>query len=468
MPKVAKPYKEAGAWSLRRRIKGEDFYVCGCESQAQARAEMDKKVKAVSGRQKPWGLGPEQTTVGQALLDYGLQTLPFLKGARQECNRINRYLRAAGLSNLRVVPLDEKASEAHTEAAAEAARPKGIRRQNKAGHVYFEVVAVPPQADRKVPKGLGGHRQKLAKKSEGSDLMRERLARRDVASVCRYHVQELVDAMRKEGKSASSMQNERALLRSLLNHAFATWHWSTLADNAATRIRMPEKKPFKARVLSEQEQVHLEQALEECRNDVIEPTVVLLLETAMRTSEPIVYARWQDVNWDEHTLRLTDSKTNARDVPLSDKALAALERLKALSGGAPDEPIVSITYEALKAAWRRACQRAGITNLRLYDLRHTAATRTALRFGNVFLVQALTGHKTLAMVENYTHVSPADLVKAWQKSDAEREAAARAAMAVPTDGGTEQPHGAGHAAEHPEPALPSNVVRVDFQRVRTA
>lgn len=78
MPKVAKPYREAGAWSLRRRIKGEHFYVCGCESQAQACDEMVKKVKAVSGRQKPWGLGPEQTTVGQALLDYGLQTLPFL------------------------------------------------------------------------------------------------------------------------------------------------------------------------------------------------------------------------------------------------------------------------------------------------------------------------------------------------------------------------------------------------------
>ena len=418
MPKVAKPFKEAGAWSLRRRIKGEDFYVCGCESSAEARAQMDKKLKAVNARQKPWGLGPEETTVGQSLLDYGLQTLPFLKGARQECNRINRYLRAAGLPTLRVVPLDERASDAHTEAATRSERPKGIRRQNKAGQVYWEVVTTPPTTDRKIPKGLGGHRRQLAKKSEGSDLLRERLARRDVESTCRYHVQELVDAMRKEGKSSSSIQNERALLRSMLNHAFAIWHWSSLADNAATRIRMPTSKPFKARVLSEQEQVNLEQALEECRNDVIEPTVVLLLETAMRTSEPIVYARWQDVNWDEHTLRLTDSKTNARDVPLSDKALAALGRLKALSGGVPEEPIVSVSYEALKAAWRRACQRAGITNLRLYDLRHTAATRAALRFGNVFLVQALTGHKTLAMVENYTHVGAADLVKAWLRISA--------------------------------------------------
>lgn len=456
MPKVAKPYREAGAWSLRRRIKGEEFYVCGCETQAQAREEMNKKVQAIDGRQKPWGLGPAQTTIGQALLDYGLQTLPFLKGARQERDRINRYLRAAGLSTLRVVPIDPETSDARAEAAAEAPGPKGIRRQNKAGHVYWEVFVDPPSTSRKIPNGLGAHRRQLAVKSQGSELLRERLARRDVQSTCRYHVQELVDAMRKEGASASSIRNERAVLRSMVNHAFAVWHWSTLTDNPATRLRLPASKPFKARVLSDEEQVRLEQALEECRNDVIEPTVVLLLETAMRTSEPIVYARWQDVNWTDSTLRLTDSKTNARDVPLSAKALVALERLKELSGGAPEEPIVSISYESLKAAWRRACERAGITNLRLYDLRHTAATRAALRFGNVFLVQALTGHKTLAMVENYTHVSATDMVKAWKESDAARAAAAQAAVPVPAP-----------VDSQPDEQLATNVVRVDFQRVRT-
>jgi hypothetical protein len=129
---------------------------------------------------------------------------------------------------------------------------------------------------------------------------------------------------------------------------------------------------------------------------------------------------------------------------------------------------VSVSYEALKAAWRRACQRAGITNLRLYDLRHTAATRAALRFGNVFLVQALTGHKTLAMVENYTHVGAADLVKAWQKADSEREAAARAAMPMPAGEGAKNAEGAEVAVVQAVPVLPTNVVRVDFQRVRTA
>ena len=45
-----------------------------------------------------------------------------------------------------------------------------------------------------------------------------------------------------------------------------------------------------------------------------------------------------------------------------------------------------------------ACERAGIKDLKIHDLRHTAATRMALKTGNVFLVKALTGHKTMEML----------------------------------------------------------------------
>ena len=42
---------------------------------------------------KPLGLGPHATTLAQALSDWGLQRLPFLKSAPQMQRRINRYLR---------------------------------------------------------------------------------------------------------------------------------------------------------------------------------------------------------------------------------------------------------------------------------------------------------------------------------------------------------------------------------------
>lgn len=130
----------------------------------------------------------------------------------------------------------------------------------------------------------------------------------------------------------------------------------------------------------------------------------------MRSSEPLLRAAWRDVDWDAKLLRLRESKTDARDVPLSPRAIEALEELRRLNPGDEHGPLVRITYEALKAAWQRACARAGIEGLKLHDLRHTAATRFALTTGNVFLVQALTGHKTLSQLARYVNVKASDVV----------------------------------------------------------
>lgn len=106
-------------------------------------------------------------------------------------------------------------------------------------------------------------------------------------------------------------------------------------------------------------------------------------------------------------LTLGDSKTGRRQVPLSPAAIDALKQLKP---GGPDEPVVRITYEAFWAAWNDARERAGINDLHLHDLRRAAATRMALKTGNVFLVQALTGRKTLEMAQRYMSVTADDAV----------------------------------------------------------
>lgn len=46
----------------------------------------------------------------------------------------------------------------------------------------------------------------------------------------------------------------------------------------------------------------------------------------------------------------------------------------------------------------------------MHDLRRTAATRMAMKTGNVLLVKALTGHKTMSMMERYINVGADDVV----------------------------------------------------------
>jgi integrase len=158
---------------------------------------------------------------------------------------------------------------------------------------------------------------------------------------------------------------------------------------------------------------------------MVAPMLTLLRETAMRSSEPLERACWGDVDWARNVLSLRDAKGGKRDVPLSPDAIAALQELldhQATSlpnvseamrraAVAPNAPIVQMTYEALKAAWKRACERAGVKDLHLHDLRHTSATRMALKTGNVFLVKALTGHRTMSQVQRYVNVKADDVVK---------------------------------------------------------
>lgn len=88
---MAKPYLDGKGWAVRMRIKSQDIYLSGFATEAAAKRAAAEKRQALSSVGKPKGLGPWRTSLGQALQNYGLERLPFLKGAEQEARRINRY-----------------------------------------------------------------------------------------------------------------------------------------------------------------------------------------------------------------------------------------------------------------------------------------------------------------------------------------------------------------------------------------
>lgn len=392
----AAPYQHGKAWCMRRRYQGHDLFVSGQPTAAAAQRAMTALVHQVDENAKPVGAGASRTILAQAMQDYALERLPFLKGAAQEARRINVYLRAAGLSLLQVKKLDRLADV-------------GGRTGKGA---YFAVELIAHSAERVIPQGLHAHRRALLSASARTDRLRAALATTPIGAISRDQVQALVDRMHADKHSASTVSLERSVLRVVFNHAYTQWGWMELRDNPATRLKMPAIDNERNRVLSIDEQALLDEALASCRNEMVAPTLTLLRETAMRASEPLEQACWGDVDWERGIIALRDAKAGKRDVPLSP---AALDALRALNPGADHEPIVRISYESVRAAWRRACDRAGITDIRLHDLRHTAATRMALKTGNVFLVKALTGHKTIKMLERYVNVTADDVVRAMRE-----------------------------------------------------
>lgn len=388
---MAKPYKDGKGWAYRLRVAGEDIYRAGFKSEAIARAHMDTvKVELTQGPAQS-GLGPQRTSLGVAFLDYARERLPYLKGAEQDTRRINRYLRALCLPVVELAPVE-------------------IVKDGK--RVYW-TVNLREESGRAIPASLEAHRRRLDAFGSESDRLRHRLATMMMADVTTHHIQALLNAMRKEGKKSATVHLERSELRRLFKHASARWKWKRLGGNpAGSELDMPPVDPGRDRVLSNEEWQRISLELAKYGNPHVAPLACLMLETAMRSCEPLVHLRWGHVNWSQRVLELPDAKTGARKVPLGPGAIQILSQLEERLPAPPgcDDKVFPTTYEAVKKAWRVARERAGVEDVGLHDLRHTAATRYALEFkGNVPVLMAITGHKTVSQLMRYVNVKASEV-----------------------------------------------------------
>ncbi len=394
---MAKPYQEGEVWSFRLRVQGQDIYRTGFTKADDARREHDRLRQKILEAAKPKRKGPFQTTVGEALQAYALERFPFMKGSVQEACRVNRYLRSCGLSTIKVNKPTLK-SEQRTEGAPE--------------HVYWAVNLEPASQSRQVPHGLQAHRQSQADRTADTDRLRRQLARTRMAQVMPYHIQELVDTMGKDGYKPATIGLERALLRRLFSYARKSWLWMEPRSNPGKELKMPPIHNVRDRVLTKAQWRRIVAALERGRNCYVAPLLALLLETAMRISEPLLHAAWKNVDWERCLLRLQDAKAGAREVPLNPGAIEVLRLVKGLPREEGDLRIFPITYESVKAAWNRACESAGVEDIRIHDLRHTSATRFTLELnGNIPVLKILTGHKTYSQLTRYINVKAADVAR---------------------------------------------------------
>ncbi len=203
-----------------------------------------------------------------------------------------------------------------------------------------------------------------------------------------------------DGKAAQTVRNELSLISKLYKTARRDWGYSGLI-NPIDDMSRPPPDPGRERRLSPGEEKRLLQAAGWPKAGFF----IFLLETGMRRGE-LSQIHWDSVRVPKRgddangpTILLRETKNgSARTVPLSRRALKVLRALcrgGRLHSGHPD----------LISHWfADARDKAGITDLRLHDLRHEATSRFFERGFDVMEVSMITGHKTLAMLQRYTHL----------------------------------------------------------------
>jgi integrase len=165
----------------------------------------------------------------------------------------------------------------------------------------------------------------------------------------------------------------------------------------------------KERFLSEAEVARLAETLAAMENErKLSPTaataVRLLLLTGCRKGE-ILSLRWEWVDIERGCLRLPDSKTGAKVVPL---ASAAQELLTGLPRGS--EFVLPAAkgeghYTGLQKHWERIRGHARLPGVRIHDLRHSFASFAVADGNTLFMVGKMLGHKQARTTEGYAHLA---------------------------------------------------------------
>ena len=132
----------------------------------------------------------------------------------------------------------------------------------------------------------------------------------------------------------------------------------------------------------------------------------LLLLTGARLTE-ILSARWEWFDPKQKVIALPDSKTGEKLIFLSDEALAVLKRQKLNSaksaflfpGNGKQGRMIN-----LAKPWGKVCEKAGLTGVRLHDLRHTAASVAVSQGASLPIIGRLLGHSQPQMTQRYAHV----------------------------------------------------------------
>lgn len=164
-----------------------------------------------------------------------------------------------------------------------------------------------------------------------------------------------------------------------------------------------------------------EQLLESCKaspSPYLHTLVVLALSTGARQGE-LLNLRWCDVDWQRRVITLHDTKNKERRLlPLAHYALQLMEEHNKVRNIASDlvfpSPSNPIRPWNSRPSWLSALQKANIKNFRFHDLRHSCASYLAMNGASLAEIAEVLGHKTLAMVRRYAHLSEAHTAKVVQ------------------------------------------------------
>ena len=227
-----------------------------------------------------------------------------------------------------------------------------------------------------------------------------------IVALSREHVAELHYRLRKTPVAAN---DTIGTLSRMLNRAEA-WGLMPAGTNPCRFVTLYRTRRLE-RFLTEDEFRRLGEALDYLEAGERIPVhaaaaIRLLMLTGCRRGE-VLTLQWKDVALERNEIRLRDSKTGPRVVPLSPAAARVLAGMPRPAGNpwviAGREPGKRLTH--LSYYWYQVRERADLEDVRLHDLRHSFASRALALGEDLTMIGRLLGHQKIQTTARYAHLA---------------------------------------------------------------
>jgi len=212
--------------------------------------------------------------------------------------------------------------------------------------------------------------------------------------------------------SLQTINHDHTALTHMLNIARSP-RFKLIVDNPASHVPKPDPKNERDRIASVEEWVRWKA--------VAAPHIRRFMTVAYlvgpRRGE-LLKLEWPDVDFRRREFVLRKTKNGeSRVVPMTPEVhevFRELWRERRL-----DTPKVFLykgrPMKNIRTAFAAACRRAGITNLRVHDFRHTASTNLRRAGVDTMTAMKIVGHKSEQMHRRYNTIQPEDLHAAASK-----------------------------------------------------
>ena len=211
----------------------------------------------------------------------------------------------------------------------------------------------------------------------------------------------------KQGKltrSNATVNRYMACLSTVLTMGVKEWGW--MEENSMKKVTKKKEPKGRIRFLTDAEVATLLQECRQISNELYLFTMIAL-STGARYGE-ILNLTWQDVDLKQKKFYFMDTKNgDNRGISVTTSLYDEIVKFKKIRNikshyvfAKPDGNLIYMRSQFIKAL-----KNAKIKDFRFHDLRHTAASYLAKGGAGLLDIATILGHKTLQMVQRYSHLT---------------------------------------------------------------